>query len=452
MIKSQEKMAADLLRDMLFSGEIPPGEKLPNVLELAKRFQVSGNTIVKAAAILRSEGLLRTQRGKGMFSALTGLRNRVRSGAEKTLEKAPVVKSPELEIVSGYGSFGCWMSKRKVINLLTEDNMDWQLNAWHDIAQEFMQLNSDIKLKILTGKDRWELDDIDLYVGGESSIRELDVRHSFSMGLEALKEFTLPDYSNSALTPENCGSSKAGAVLPVGFVQPVLLANDDFQTPGCNCDCVLDFLDGADELNKGNFQYQVWAGRSLLYNIGCKLGSGDQISELSAHQTELEKLRSYADKGNLIWHFASISKAGEPFNFLKTPGAKICEAAPFFQAFLPRENVRMLPYPGKRHFSPIPVIAVVNSRTHFPEECLRAVKHLLSRECQQMRSEQLYVSSLAEIPANKISFCNQNEVERTRSIGMISWEFFYYLTGRTRDFNTFLKACSNKIKYISDIE
>ncbi len=445
-------MAADLLRDMLFSGEIPSGGKLPSVLELARRFGVSGNTIVKATAILRSENLVHTKRGKGIFSALGPIRSRVKTAAGKTPEKAPRVRTPELEIISGYGSFGCWMSKRKVINLLTEDNMDWQLNVWHDIAQNFMQQNPDIKLKILTGKDKWELDDIDLYIGGESSIQELDVRHNFSMGLDSLKEFTLPDYSNVALTPENCGSSQSGAVLPVGFVQPVLLANDEFKSPSEKCGCVLDFLSEAIELNKGKFQYQLWAGRSLLYNIGCRLGTRDQIAELASHQIELEKLRSYADKGNLIWHFATTSKTSEPFNFLKSPGAKVCEAAPFFQAYLPRENVRILAYPGEKHFSPIPVVAVINSRTHFPEESLRVVKHMLSRECQQIRAEQLYVSSLTAVPNSKVELCNQNEMERSRSIGMICWEFFYYLTGRTGDFNTFLSACSNKIKYLQNVE
>lgn len=452
MIKSQEKMAADLLRDMLFSGEIHPGEKLPSVLELAKRFQVSGNTIVKAAALLRSEGLLRTQRGKGMFSALTGLRNRVRSGAEKIQTKAPVVKSPELEIVSGYGSFGCWMSKRKVINLLTEDNSTWQLDVWNNIAQKFMQENPDIKLRILNDSNQWELDDIDLYVGGELSIRELDVRHNFSMGLDALAEFTLPDYSNSVLTPENCGSSSSRAVLPVGYVQPVLLANSDFKLPAANYDCVLDLLAAAAEYHKGAFQYQLWAGRSLLYNIGCKLGAGDQIAELASHRVELEKLRQYADNGNLIWHHTSNSRASEPLNFLKNPGAKICEAAPTVQSCLPQNGVQLLPYPGTKNFAPIPVIAVISNRTHFPEEALRTVKYLLTPVNQQIRSEQLFISSLAEAPAIRQEFCNQNEVERVRSIGMISWEFYYYLTGKNEDFDDFLTACINKIKYLRNIE
>ena len=452
MIKSQEKMVADLLRDILFNGEIPPGEKLPSVLELAKRFGVSGNTIVNATAILRAEGLVNTKRGKGIFSAVGPLRGRVKTAAEKTPEKAPKVRTPELEIVSGYGSFGCWMSKRKVINLLTDDHTQWQLSVWNEMAQQFMQENPDVKLRILTGSDQWELDDIDLYIGGESSIRELDVRHNFSMGLDTLKEFTLPDYSNFTLTPENCGSSASGAVLPIGYVQPVLLTNKEFKGPKQECDCVLDFLAAADELNKGKFQYQLWAGRSLLYNIGCRLGSGDLIEELSMHQKELAKLQNYAAKGQLIWHHTMSSKASEPFNFLKAPGAKVCEASPLAQAMLPQKDVKLLDYPGKKHFSPIPVIAVVNSRTHFPEECLRLIKYLLQDECQSLRHKELYVSPLKNAPADQLEFCNQNEMERSRSIGMICWEFFYFLTGKTRDFDTFITACNNKIKYMQNIE
>ena len=444
-------MVADLLRDMLFSNEVPPGGKLPSVLELARRFGVSGNTIVKATALLRAEGLLRTKRGQGIFSSISPIYQKIKTASAKT----PTVsekKTPNLEITSAHGGFGCWLSKRKIITLLLEDSRDWQLAFWSDITQRFMRENPDIKLQLLTGSDEWELNDLDMYIGGESSIRELDVRHNFSMGLDILKQFGLPDYGNYALTPELCGSSNSGAVLPIGYGEPALLANKNFQPPDNAAANVLELLEQADQLNKHDFKYQLWAGRSLLYNCGCQLGSGDQIAELASHRSEIEKLREYAERNMLIWHHTEETPEAEPLHFLSGPGARICEVAPLTLAQAAQQDVYQITYPAKKYFAPIPVIAVINARTHFPEEALRLVKLLLQSDVQQEIAQRLFIHQLADAVNDDRVYCNRNEAQRSRTLSMICWEFYYYLRGKTEDFDAFLTACINKIKHLRTLE
>ena len=55
------------VRHLISSGEWPPGTKLPNARELGARFGVGPNTISKANAQLRAEGLIRTHRQQGSY-------------------------------------------------------------------------------------------------------------------------------------------------------------------------------------------------------------------------------------------------------------------------------------------------------------------------------------------------------------------------------------------------
>ncbi|MEM8832133.1 MAG: GntR family transcriptional regulator [Cyanobacteria bacterium P01_G01_bin.19] len=48
-----------------------PGDKLPTEKNLADRFQVNRHTVRNAIAILKEEGLIRVDRGRGMYVAQT---------------------------------------------------------------------------------------------------------------------------------------------------------------------------------------------------------------------------------------------------------------------------------------------------------------------------------------------------------------------------------------------
>lgn len=63
--RSQYRQMADLLRSAIERGEYPPGSLLPSEPELSRRHNVSTATANRAVAILRGEGLVRVERGRG---------------------------------------------------------------------------------------------------------------------------------------------------------------------------------------------------------------------------------------------------------------------------------------------------------------------------------------------------------------------------------------------------
>ncbi|SCL13505.1 GntR family transcriptional regulator [Micromonospora inyonensis] len=58
---------ADLLREKIESGEFAPGSTLPSELQLSQEHQIGRESVRMAVALLRSEGLIRTSRGRGTW-------------------------------------------------------------------------------------------------------------------------------------------------------------------------------------------------------------------------------------------------------------------------------------------------------------------------------------------------------------------------------------------------
>jgi DNA-binding GntR family transcriptional regulator len=67
----------DELRGRIESGEYPPGSLLPSEHQLSDEFQIARPTVVRALRVLRQDGWIETQQGKGSFvrgrPALAGL-------------------------------------------------------------------------------------------------------------------------------------------------------------------------------------------------------------------------------------------------------------------------------------------------------------------------------------------------------------------------------------------
>ena len=63
----------DALRQLILSGAIAPGEKLPSVRELAASLAINPNTIQRSYRELEHLGLIYTVAGKGAFAAEDGL-------------------------------------------------------------------------------------------------------------------------------------------------------------------------------------------------------------------------------------------------------------------------------------------------------------------------------------------------------------------------------------------
>jgi GntR family transcriptional regulator len=63
--RPEYRQVADALRQAIQDGEFPPGSLLPSEPELAARYGVTRATVNRALSDLRTEGLIRPQRGKG---------------------------------------------------------------------------------------------------------------------------------------------------------------------------------------------------------------------------------------------------------------------------------------------------------------------------------------------------------------------------------------------------
>lgn len=59
------KQAADLIRDRITSGEFPPGALLPSEPELVAAYGISRTSIRQGLTVLRSEGLVLSEQGRG---------------------------------------------------------------------------------------------------------------------------------------------------------------------------------------------------------------------------------------------------------------------------------------------------------------------------------------------------------------------------------------------------
>lgn len=58
---------AEILRERIRSGEIPVGRRIPSQSELEQEFDIGRNTIKRAVEIIKSEGLVATSPGRGLF-------------------------------------------------------------------------------------------------------------------------------------------------------------------------------------------------------------------------------------------------------------------------------------------------------------------------------------------------------------------------------------------------
>lgn len=61
------RQIADVLRGAIESGKLAPGERIPSEAELMRRFDVAQGTVRNALGLLRGEGLVQAEHGRGVF-------------------------------------------------------------------------------------------------------------------------------------------------------------------------------------------------------------------------------------------------------------------------------------------------------------------------------------------------------------------------------------------------
>lgn len=58
---------AELLREQIRSGKMPPRSRVPSQTALADQYDLAGMTVRKALRVLIDEGLIETRPGRGTF-------------------------------------------------------------------------------------------------------------------------------------------------------------------------------------------------------------------------------------------------------------------------------------------------------------------------------------------------------------------------------------------------
>ncbi|GGO70636.1 GntR family transcriptional regulator [Nonomuraea cavernae] len=61
------RQIANALRERITSGDIPPGRRIPSMVELEAEYEVARDTIRKAVQVLKDEGLVETVSGMGVY-------------------------------------------------------------------------------------------------------------------------------------------------------------------------------------------------------------------------------------------------------------------------------------------------------------------------------------------------------------------------------------------------
>ncbi len=67
--KSISEQIVDQIKELIVTGVMEPGEKMPSVRDLAGELTVNPNTVQKAYRLLEQQGFLYTAQGRGTFAA-----------------------------------------------------------------------------------------------------------------------------------------------------------------------------------------------------------------------------------------------------------------------------------------------------------------------------------------------------------------------------------------------
>lgn len=61
------RQIADDIRRKIEDGTIPPGRRIPSIVEMEQEYGVARDTLRKATKLLKEEGLVETVTGMGLF-------------------------------------------------------------------------------------------------------------------------------------------------------------------------------------------------------------------------------------------------------------------------------------------------------------------------------------------------------------------------------------------------
>lgn len=95
------RVIADQLRARIESGSIPPGSLLPTESALTSEFRASRGTVRQAIAVLREEGLVTTEHGRGTSARQTTHGRSTEQNSEPEAQQREIAADPELAALFG---------------------------------------------------------------------------------------------------------------------------------------------------------------------------------------------------------------------------------------------------------------------------------------------------------------------------------------------------------------
>lgn len=98
------RMVADELRRRILAGFIPPGSLLPSEATLRDEFGVSRGTVREATALLRAEGLVVTEHGRGTYARpVLPIRRLASERYQREVERLTAEGEPETSFTRDHG-------------------------------------------------------------------------------------------------------------------------------------------------------------------------------------------------------------------------------------------------------------------------------------------------------------------------------------------------------------
>jgi len=93
---TQYLQLASVLRHQIAHGELVRGQRLPTITHLAKEYKVAGITVRQAYGLLKAEGLITSDRGRGTYVAATST---AMSSSRRTAINDPRAKGIRIEVL-----------------------------------------------------------------------------------------------------------------------------------------------------------------------------------------------------------------------------------------------------------------------------------------------------------------------------------------------------------------
>ena len=213
MIKHKHQQLYDLLSEELRRGTWPCNEKLPNLKELAARYNVSINVASKAVELLKEAHLVSVKVGDGIYSETSG----------------------QAELVdfkySGERLFGQYAGA-KTLRILMQDNTEFQLAFWNGVFDAITLENPDIELQVSYNMaENKNPRDFDIGIASPEYLAGAGLCGEALVPADIRYEFGNDFYEGLPVSPSELKWKGKELYFPFAFITSQLLFRDGAEQP-----------------------------------------------------------------------------------------------------------------------------------------------------------------------------------------------------------------------------